>query len=435
MLQLTFMIYGAACGGAFGLEQMVGNAGPGLAMLLLAVTPFLFSIPLSLAVSELTTTFPVEGGNYRWSRMAFGDFWGFQTGWWAWMSGVVTCGSFAVLFANILVGAFYDPVPDTWGIYALKWVVCLALIWSLCALNLRGIDVVGDSSILLTVLVLLPFAAMCILGLAQWSFNPFTPFIRADQTLLGFGTTLASAIWLYSGYEKLSPVAEEVENPQKVFPPALFIAATLAMLSYLLPTLLALASQGHWELWTDSYFPKVAAQMGGPWLGLSMVVGGLLCNVLLLNVTMMSVSRVPLALAEDGLIPHFFTRLHPRWGTPTASLFFQASILSFLCLFKFTQLLVIYSWFQMTCNLMIYVNVWALRRSHGDLPRPFKIPLGGPGLVLVTAPTCVLALLAMATAVFDDGVFSWKMVLTAAVAMLSGPLLCALGRAVRPDQK
>ncbi|MDZ7306518.1 MAG: APC family permease, partial [candidate division KSB1 bacterium] len=208
-LQLAFMIYGAVCAGAFGVENMIPAAGPGMALLTLVLMPFLFSLPASFAVSELTTMLPLEGGQYRWSRLAFGDFWGFQAGWWAWMTGIVTNGLFAVLFANYLQTWF----PGMTGLH--HWLVCLTLIWCMHLLNLRGIRVVGNTAIVLSAVLLLPFVLLLVFGVMQWQHNPFTPLVAPGKSLAGgFSSSVVLAIWLYSGYDKLSAAAEvEINQP------------------------------------------------------------------------------------------------------------------------------------------------------------------------------------------------------------------------------
>ncbi len=428
-LQLAFMIYGAACAGAFGLEDMISGAGPGIALITLVVMPFLFSIPISFAVAELTTMMPVEGGQYRWSRMAFGDFWGFQAGWWAWMTGVVTNGSFTVLFANYL----QNWLPGLTGVY--HWLACLGLIWSMHYLNVRGIQVVGNTAIALSIVLLIPFVIMLALGIAQWQHNPFSPLLAPDKNLItGFGSALVLAIWLYSGYDKLSAAAEEVENPQRIFPPALMFAATLAMLSYVLPTLSGLAALGNWQEWAGAYFSSAAKQMGGAWLGNFMTFGALCSNALLLNVTMLAASRYPLTLAEDGFFPKFLTHLHPRFGTPTFSLLVGSLTYSVLTLFDFTQLIIIYCWFQMSSNILIYANVWAMRRKHPEMKRPFQIPFGMPGMFLAMLPTGVIAFVAMGSTVFQDGIFNSKQFLIGGLALLSGPVGYAVVKIVKSNR-
>src|SRR4051794_25252369 len=95
LAQMVFLIYGAACGGAFGLEEMISGSGPGISLITLAIMPFLWSIPIALACAELASTFPVEGGYYQWGRMAFGDFIGYLAGWWTWIGVFATNATFA----------------------------------------------------------------------------------------------------------------------------------------------------------------------------------------------------------------------------------------------------------------------------------------------------------------------------------------------------
>ncbi|MDZ7359193.1 MAG: APC family permease [candidate division KSB1 bacterium] len=448
-LQLAFMIYGAVCAGAFGLEDMISSAGPGIAILTLLIVPFLFSIPISFAVGELTTMMPVEGGQYRWARRAFGDFWGFQAGWWAWMTGVVTNGIFAVLFANYVeywlpaIRAYHlAALVPNWPLPAvlqnllakasMHWLICLALIWFMHVLNLRGIQVVGNSAILLSIILLIPFAIMLVLGVASWQHNPFAPFHAPGKNFVNsFGSALVIAIWLYSGYDKLSAAAEEVEKPQRVFPPALFFAVTLAMLSYVLPTVAGLAALGNWQEWAGAYFSPAATLIGGAWLGHAMTFGALCSNALLLNVTMLAASRYPLTLAEDGFLPRFLSKLHPKYGTPVQSLFWGSITYSALALFDFTQLTIIYSWFLMSSYILLYANVWMMRRTHAAMPRPFKIPFGQAGLFLAMLPTCVIALVAMGSTVFEEGEFSQRQFLIGALTLLSGPVVYGVVRLLK----
>ncbi len=85
LLPLFGLIYFTVCGGAFGAEPMVGWSGPGLALLLMVLTPIFFSIPNMLMVREMSSMMPVEGGYYHWVKQAFGRFPGFMAGWMNWV--------------------------------------------------------------------------------------------------------------------------------------------------------------------------------------------------------------------------------------------------------------------------------------------------------------------------------------------------------------
>ncbi|HKE33897.1 MAG TPA: APC family permease [Candidatus Acidoferrum sp.] len=127
-----------------------------------------------------------------------------------------------------------------------------------------------------------------------------------------FGAGLALGLWLYSGYEQLSSVAEEVENPQRTYPRALVTVVPLSVATYFLPTLFSLAALGNWEKWHTGYFSTAAQLIGGPWLGIPITIGAMIGNVALLNATVLTSTRMPSTMAEDGYLPAAFSARHPR---------------------------------------------------------------------------------------------------------------------------
>ncbi len=244
-------------GGPFGLEDMVTTSGPGMTLIYLLVLPFFWCIPVSLVSAELTTAMPVQGGFYRWARAAFGDFWGFLAGWWNWSASFLLGGVYAVLFADYLSN--YFPQITGWKHY----LVSLALIAIITWINLRGIQMVGQVATALEIFIFLPVVTMVAIGLAKWQHNPFVPVVVPRQPPFKiFGVGLALGLWLYSGYEQLSTVAEEVEDPQRSYPRALALVVPLSIATYFLPTLTGLAALGDWQNWHTGHFSEVATLIG-----------------------------------------------------------------------------------------------------------------------------------------------------------------------------
>ena len=163
---VIMVIYFAVVGGAFGIEPLIASSGPGMALIL--VTPFIYSVPTALMVTELATAMPVAGGYYAWVRRGLGPFWAFMQGWSSWLYGLVIAASFGVLFANctssFLNLAFSVTVLDTQPL--LKWLV-VALISSFVLLNVRGAHAVGDSSKLFAAMVFAPFIVMIVPALVN----------------------------------------------------------------------------------------------------------------------------------------------------------------------------------------------------------------------------------------------------------------------------
>jgi amino acid transporter len=233
--------------------------------------------------------------------------------------------------------------------------------------------------------------AMTVMGLAKWHHNPFVPMVPPGRPLREvFGVGFALGLWLYSGYEQLSTVAEEVENPQRTFPRALALVVPLSIVTYFLPTLAALVSVDNWQSWKDGYFSTASQQIGGPWLGSLMTVGAMVGIMALLNSTVLTSTRMPSTLAEDGYLPHFLTRKHPRYGTPWIAIIISAVIYGSLALHTLGQLISIYAWLRGATTVMTVLSAWGLRRKRPDLPRAYSVPAGRLGLVYVVALPTVM---------------------------------------------
>jgi amino acid transporter len=377
LFYFVFVMYSYTTGGPFGLEEQVTTSGPGMTLLYHLFLPFFWCIPVSLVSAELTCAMPVEGGFYRWTRAAFGDFLGFLAGWWNWSASFLLGGAYAVLFTEYLV--FYFPQLTGWKHY----LVSVALIAVITWVNIRGIQMVGKVATALEIFIFVPVVVMIVLGLAKWHHNPFVPLVPPHQAFSKvFGVGLALGLWLYSGYEQLSTVAEEVENPQRSYPLALALVVPLSIATYFLPTFAGLAALGNWQDWRTGYFSQAAALIGGPWLGSWMTLAAMIGNVALLNSTVLTTTRMPFAMAEDGYLPSILARHHARYGTPWISILVSAVIYASLALHTLGQLISIYIWLRAATTVLTVLSAWGMRRKYPDLARPFRIPGGRLGLWL-----------------------------------------------------
>ncbi|HXM68368.1 MAG TPA: APC family permease [Candidatus Acidoferrum sp.] len=390
LFYLVFVMFSYTTGGPFGLEDMVSTSGPGLTLIYLLVLPFFWCIPVSLVSAELTTAMPVEGGFYRWTRAAFGDFWGFLAGWWNWSASFLLGGAYAVLFTDYLV--YYFPGITGWKHYLVSVGLIAAIAW----INVRGIQMVGKVATALEIFIFVPVMTMIVMALLRWHHNPFVPFIPPHQpTFKIFGVGLALGLWLYSGYEQLSTVAEEVENPQRAYPRALAMVVPLSIAAYFLPTLAGLASAGNWQQWHTGYFSEAAKIIGGPWLGTWMTLAAMVGNVALLNSTVLTTTRMPFSMAEDGYLSTALTRKHSRYGTPWLAIVVSSVIYALLAWQSLAQLISVYIWLRSATTVLTVLSAWKLRRSRPEMPRSFLIPGGQMGLIYVVAAPVTMALVAL----------------------------------------
>ncbi len=420
LFYLVFVMFSYTTGGPFGLEDMVTTSGPGLTLIYLLVLPFFWCIPVSLVSAELTTAMPVEGGFYRWTRAAFGDFWGFLAGWWNWSASFLLGGAYAVLFTDYLV--YYFPGITGWKHYLVSVALIVAIAW----INVRGIQMVGKVATALEIFIFVPVITMIVMALVRWHHNPFVPFIPPHQpTFKIFGVGLALGLWLYSGYEQLSTVAEEVENPQRAYPRALAMVVPLSIAAYFLPTLAGLASAGNWQQWHTGYFSDVAKLIGGPWLGTWMTLAAMVGNVALLNSTVLTTTRMPFAMAEDGYLSTALTRKHSRYGTPWLAIVVSSVIYALLAWQSLAQLISVYIWLRSATTVLTVLSAWKLRQSRPEMPRSFLIPGARMGLIYVVAAPVIMALVAL----LGSDRFA---LIGGAMAMVLGPIVYVIIAMSRP---
>src|SRR3989475_5547969 len=293
------VLYAYCAGGPFGFEAMVSTSGPGMALVFILVVPWLFSIPMALAAAEMATAMPVEGGFYRWTRAALGDFWGFQCGWWNWTGTFLMTAAYAVVLADYTA----QLLPASAGGWR-HWLVALFFLVLVAALNVRGIRLVGNFTVAMLLMVLLPVAVFTLLGLSQMRVNPFVPLVPPGKPWREvYGVGLSLALWLYSGYEQLSTNTEEVEDPVRNFPRALAIMVPLAMFTFLLPTLAGIGASGDWQNWTTGYIVTASRKVGGHSLAPPMFRAAMVFVLLRLGRTLLSSTRPPFTQARDRDLP------------------------------------------------------------------------------------------------------------------------------------
>jgi amino acid transporter len=400
LFPFIFVMYSYTTAGPFGLEDQVSTSGPGMTLIYQLLIPFFWCIPISLVAAELTTAMPVEGGFYRWTLAAFGDFWGFLAGWWNWCASFLLGAVYAVLFTDYL--QFYFPQMTGWRHY----LVAVAVIALITYINVRGIRVVGDVATALELCILAIVLVMCVMSVPKWHLNPFSPFVPPHKPMFNvFGVGFALGLWLYAGYEQVSSVAGEVEDPQRSYPRALAWVVPLSMATYVLPTACSLAAVGNWQQWHTGYFSNLAALIGGPRLGFAITAAAAVMNLAILNSTMLTTTRMPSAMAEDGYLTPVLARLHPKFGTPWIAILLSAAVYCMLAWHSIVQLLTVYIWLRIATSVLTVLSAWKLRKKRPDLRGAFRIPWGRKGLAYaVLAP---LAMSGIAMIASDRFALKW----------------------------
>lgn len=442
LVPLIAATYFMVAGGPYGLEDIIGKAGYWRALVLLLVIPVVWSLPTSLMVGELASALPEEGGYYCWVRRALGGYWGFQEAWLSMAASVFDMAIYPVIFVLYL-----GRIEPAWTMGSRGTLWALAVI-VLCAVwNLRGAKVVGEGSVGLFCVLLSPFVVLTGVGFWKGFFGGHAGLgaYGSHGVGLGLGAMLARlrapvaggdlagavsvALWNYMGWDNASTVAQEVEEPQRNYPRAMLIAAGLVAVTYVLP-LAAVAMAGiPAEQFSTGAWTDAARELVGPWLALCIVLGGTINGFGMFNALMMSYTRVPYALAEEGLLPRAMAR-RTGAGVPWVSVVLCSVAWALALGLSFERLISIDLVLYGAALLLEFVALVVLRVKEPELRRPFKVPCGVWGAVgMGVGPTVLIGFALWAAR--GERVAGLPALGFAGIVAAAGPLVYLLARATK----
>jgi amino acid transporter len=293
-------------GGTYGTEEIVHGAGYGRAILILLLTPILWSLPTAFMIGELSSALPFEGGYYAWVRRAMGNFWGFQEAWLSLAASIFDMAIYPTLFVAYLTRLFPWFAEGHRGV-----MVGLAVVVVCALLNIAGVKVVSTTSLWLFFALSAPFVLVAILSPLKYGalFHAVTTPTTSKVDLIG---GLLICMWNYMGWDNASTIATEVERPQRTYPRAMLAAVTIVALSYIVPVAAVWITGLPAAAWETGSWADIAGLLGGPLLRVALVLGGMFSAFGMFNALVMSYSRLPLAMAQDGMLPQLFGKLNRR---------------------------------------------------------------------------------------------------------------------------
>jgi amino acid transporter len=380
-------------GGTYGTEAIISGAGYGRGILVLLFLPVLWCLPTAFMIGELSSALPAEGGYYVWVRRGLGNFWGFQEAWLSLAASIFDMAIYPTLFVFYLkqmVPWFGDP---NHGIFAGLFVVVTC-----AALNLAGIRVVGLTSLWLFFLLSLPFGLLVLLSpLKTAAVDPPAASAGASMGLLG---AVLVAMWNYMGWDNASTIAQEVERPRQTYPRAMIAAVILVSATYVAPFLAVYFAKIPASAFNgDGSWATVAGQIGGtimgfPWLRFFVTIGGMMSAFGMFNALVLSYSRLPLAMARDGMMPKAFAKVTRENETPWVAILVLAAGWALCLWLDFKRLVTLDIMLYGAALMLEFVTLVALRIREPKLRRSFRVPGGLAGAV--TCGLFPLALLVLA---------------------------------------
>jgi APA family basic amino acid/polyamine antiporter len=289
-----------------------GSAGPGVWLSYLVCG--LLSL-LSVSVfGDLSRRVPVSGGGYAFAYSTLGSFWGFITGWLLALGSIFACAMYATGFAYYATTIFSQNIPEP-----LLKAIALAVIFFLTTLNCRGTKSGDKVQRLLTWGNLLVLAIL--IGLAVPEAEPKLMEPMFPKGLGGIGGAIAIIYVSFFGYQLIANNAEEIVDPEKTIPRAMFLAMFVSLSFYLAVALISVMVIP-WETLAGCKAPLVKVAMKGIGrLGWFLVaLGGVLASAAALNSTLLSQARQIFAMGKDRLFPAILGRIHEVSRTPRAAL-------------------------------------------------------------------------------------------------------------------
>jgi amino acid transporter len=187
---------------------------------------------------------------------------------------------------------------------------------------------------------------------------------------------LLICMWNYMGWDNASTIATEVERPQRTYPRAMLAAVVIVAVSYILPVAAMWMTGLSASAWETGFWADIAGLLGGPLLRVGLALGGMISGFGMFNALVMSYSRLPLAMAQDGMLPRVFGKLHPRSRAPWVAILVCALGWAMCLGLGFERLVTIDILLYGASLSLEFIALIVLRFREPNLPRPFRVPGG-----------------------------------------------------------
>ncbi|KAF4675742.1 hypothetical protein FOL47_007333 [Perkinsus chesapeaki] len=381
------IIFYSVSGGPFGTEDAVAAGGPFWALLGFLIFPFIWCLPEALVTAEMSSTFPSNCGYVSWVTAAFGPYWGFQEGFWSWLSGATDNAIYPHLLMTYLAVAF--PVLNE-KLY--NNVVLVVLTLCLTYVNYRGLKVVGWLAVVMMCFVLSPFIVFIIMAVPE--VDPSNWLLRRHD--MEWTKWLNVLFWNLNYWDSVSTLAGEVENARSAMPKALLLALCLTCLGYILPLGIATGVDGSFALegdkafdsWQAGFLGKVAYDVGGGFLGGWVVLAAVVSNIGQYHAEMSSDSYQIQAMAEHGWLPEKLAYRN-KHETPTFAICLQLCVILCLTTLDFLDIVELLNCVYCLAELLEFSAFLYLRYMNPSIWRPYTIPMGFWGCTILLLPPSV----------------------------------------------
>jgi basic amino acid/polyamine antiporter, APA family len=437
LMDATMIGVGAMIGaGIFVLIGIAaGVAGP--ALILAFILNGLVALLTAMSYAELGSCFHDAGGGYLWVKEGLPKWNGFLAGWMSWFAHAVACSLYALGF-----GAYFGHVLNEigltiphWGFVSPEKLLAVGIAVVFAYINFRGASETGKIGNLVTMakivilLIFIGFGLEMMFRRGDWM-ERFSPFLANGMG--GVFKAMGLTFIAFQGFEVIAQSSEEIKNPEKNIPKAVFLSLLIVIPLYLLIAVTAIATVNPsgmtpWDylaMHKELALVEVARNFfsGG---GVMILFGGLISTMSALNATIYSSSRVAFAMGRDRNFPALFGKVHPKNFTPHWSILMSLAIVIFMVLsLPIEDVASAADIMFLLLFLQVNIAMIQLRKKRPDLNRGFSVPLF-PFLSILG----ILMLLFLAVYMFNYSIVAWIVT----TIWIGGGLLTYKGYAARRE--
>ncbi len=415
LMDATLIGVGAMIGaGIFVLIGIAaGVAGPGL--ILTFSLNAMIALLTAMSYAELGSCYHDAGGGYLWVKEGLPKWNGFLSGWMSWFAHAVACSLYALGFGAYfthVLAEFSITLPN-WGFLSPQKLLAASVAILFAYINFRGASETGKIGNLVTIakiiilIIFISFGLELMLRKGDWrtTFSPFLP-----NGFSGVFKAMGLTFIAFQGFEVIAQSSEEIKNPKKNIPRAVFFSLIIVVPIYILVAITAIGTvqSGDMKPWDYLALQKETALVnvarnffvGG---GVLLLIGGVISTVSALNATIYSSSRVAFAMGRDRNFPSFFSKVNPKNFTPQWSILISLFIIVLMAVSLPIEA-VASAADIMFLLLFLQVNLAmiSLRKKRKDLDRGYITPLF-PYLTIIG----ILLLLFLAIYMFKYSILAW----------------------------
>lgn len=392
-------------------------AGPGLTISFLISA--LGCVMAGLCYAEFAAMIPVAGSVYSYSYTTMGEILAWFIGWILILEYLFACSSVAVGWSGYIMSlcegwgvhipwhlsyATFDHTEEGWvmtgSLFNFPAVFIVALVTSLLIGGIKQSAFINNVIVVIKVGVILLFIGfgLSYIDLGNWS--PYVPQNTGEFGNFGWSGILRGAgvvFYAYLGFDALSTAAQEAKNPQKDMPKGILISLLVCAVLYIAVTAVLTGIVNYKELDVAAPIALAIDRTGAglAWLSPFVKLGAIAGLSSVILVMMLGQSRIYYAISQDGLLPRFFSKVHPKHGVPHNATIFACIVTGlFAGLFPLNVLSELVSIGTLMAFTVVCISIVVLRKTQPQLKRPFKTPFV-PFIPLLGAAICLMQMIAL----------------------------------------